>query len=236
MTLAIEARGVTRRFGPWIALQPTDLAVEEGALLVLLGPNGAGKTTLLRLLAGLSRPSGGSLRVGSHGRDRRARRAAVGLVAHATFLYPALSARENLELAGRLFGVPRPSERADELLARLELCGAADRRVGTFSRGMGQRLAVARALVHEPRVLLLDEPFAGLDARAVEIVEALLRSLHAEGRTLVLAEHDLPRAARLATRGLLLRRGCAEPIPPPALRDPEALAAHYRRCTEDARP
>jgi ABC-type multidrug transport system ATPase subunit len=220
----VSARGLARRYGPVVALHPLDLDVAPGRVLAVLGANGAGKSTLLRLLAGLARPSAGVVTIGEGGGERRARRARVGVVAHQTLLYPALTARENLVFAGRLFRVADPRARADELLARLELEAVAERRASTFSRGTAQRVAIARALVHDPPVLLLDEPFTGLDARAAERVEALLRGL-AGRSTLVLASHDLPRAARLADQGLLIEAGRGRLLEPAALRDPDALAA-----------
>jgi heme exporter protein A len=231
---ALAARGLARRFGPVVALHPVDFELAAGRVLAVLGPNGAGKSTLIRLLAGLARPSEGSVSIGgSDGEDRRARRARVGLVAHETLLYPALTARENLEFAGRLFRVADPAGRADELLGRFELGPAAERRVGTFSRGTAQRVAIARALMHDPQVLLLDEPFSGLDARSAELLEALLRGL-AGRSTVVLASHDLPRSARLADQGLLLVAGRGRSLEGPGLRDPDALARALREATEGA--
>jgi heme exporter protein A len=225
---AIGARGLARRYGSVAALHPLDLEVPAGRLLAVLGANGAGKSTLLRLLGGLARPSAGKVEIGEGGGDRRVRRARVGVVAHQTLLYPALTARENLVFAARLFAVPQPGRRADELLDRLELGPVAERRAGTFSRGTAQRLAIARALVHDPPVLLLDEPFAGLDARAAELLETLVRGL--AGRcTVVLASHDLARAARLADLGLLLAAGHGRPLDRDTLRDPGALAAAVAR-------
>jgi ABC-type multidrug transport system ATPase subunit len=224
----VSARGLARRYGAVVALHPLDLEVAPGRVLAVLGANGAGKSTLLRLLAGLSRPSAGSVAIGEDGGDRRARRARVGVVAHQTLLYPALTARENLVFAGRLFGVADPGARADALLARLELEPVAGRRAATFSRGTAQRVAIARALVHEPPVLLLDEPFTGLDVRAAERVEELLRGL--AGRcTLVLASHDLSRAVRLADQGLLIEAGRGRLLEADALRDAGALAAAVAR-------
>ncbi len=227
--LAIEARGLTRRFGPLVALEPLDLAVPRGATLAVLGPNGAGKSTLLRLIAGLTRPSAGTLAVGDAGRDRVARRRRIGLIGHATFLYPALTARENLILAGRLWGVADPPARAESLLEEQALAAVADRRVGSFSRGMAQRVAIARALVHDPEVLLLDEPFTGLDPRAADRLTLRLAAARDGGRTSVLVTHDLSRAAGLADRGLVLVRGAATPLDPQALSSPDALDAAYRR-------
>ena len=207
---AIEAEGLEKRFGPISALRSLDLSVPGGASLAVVGPNGAGKTTLLRLLAGLARPSAGRLQVGPPEPDRRRQRAGIGYLGHATLLYPALSARENLVFAARLYGVPDPDARAAELLEAHALDGFADRAVGEFSRGMGQRVAIARALVHEPPLLLLDEPFTGLDPNAAEALGARLAGLHEGGRTVVLVTHDLGRAASFAERVLVLRRGTLE--------------------------
>ena len=230
---AIEARGLARRFGALVALHPLDLEVAPGRVLAVVGPNGAGKSTLIRLLSGLARPSSGRVAIGEPSADRRSRRARIGLVAHDTLLYPVLTARENLRFAGRLFGVADPAARADALLERFELGAVAERRVGTFSRGTAQRVAIARALVHEPAVLLLDEPFSGLDPRAAERLEELLRGL--AGRcTIVFASHDLPRAARLAQQGLLLAGGRGRELDASLLRDGDALAAAVAQATRPA--
>ncbi len=230
---AIEARGLTRRFGPVVALRPLDLDVETGSTLAVLGPNGAGKSTLLRLLAGLSSPSSGELRIGGdEGRnDRVSRRTRIGLIGHSTYLYPALSARENLILAGKLWNVPDPKARAEELLVEQDLIPAADRAVRGFSRGMAQRVAIARALVHDPDILLLDEPFTGLDPTASDrLAERLIES---KGRrTAVLVTHDLARGAQLADRALVLVRGEASPLDRECLQDGAVLGAAYRACVD----
>lgn len=225
---AIAAVGLEKHFGPVQALRPLDLEVRSGELVALLGPNGAGKTTLLRLLAGLARPSAGTLRVGSGGGDRRERRREVGLVAHASLLYPALTARENLILAGRLYGLADPGARADALLAEGDLGPFAGRRAGQLSRGLAQRVAIARALVHDPPILLLDEPFSGLDPRAAERLGERLAGHREQGRTIVLATHDLERAAALADRALLLVRGFPALLAPEIARDRAALEQRYR--------
>jgi heme exporter protein A len=203
----LRARGVVKRFGALSALEGVDLAVPPGSLLAVLGPNGAGKSTLLRLLAGLSRPTSGEVTIAGVRADRPAARARVGLVAHATFLYGALTARENLIFAGRLYGVADPAARADALLAEVGLAAVAGRAAGTFSRGMAQRLAVARGLVHDPELLLLDEPFTGLDRAGSERLGARLSSLRDAGRALVLVTHDAARAAALADRVVILSGG-----------------------------
>ena len=206
-TPAIRARGVEKRFGRPAALRGVDLELAAGSSLAVLGPNGAGKTTLLRLIAGLARPSTGELEVAGERAGRPAARAQVGLIAHATFLYRELTARENLIFAARLFGVANPSARADELLAEAELDHVAHRPAGAFSRGMAQRLSIARGLVHDPAVLLLDEPFTGLDGPAAERLTARLVALRDRRRSLVIVTHDVRRAAELADSALVLAGG-----------------------------
>ena len=228
----IVARGLEKRFGPVRALRALDLEVRAGSTLAVIGPNGAGKSTLLRLLSGLTRPSGGALRVGRGKGDRRSRRGQVGLIAHATFLYPALTARENLILAARLYGVANPSERANALLEEQELAGVAERRAGGFSRGMAQRLSIARGLVHDPEIVLLDEPFSGLDPRAASRLAERVGALRTARRTVVLVTHDLARAAELADETLLLVGGQSVSLPSQASRDPAALERHYREAVE----
>jgi len=224
---AIAARGLEKRFGPVVALRSVDLEVPAGSTLALLGPNGAGKSTLLRLLAGLARPSAGTLRVGRADIDRRRARGRVGYIGHATFLYPALSARENLIFAARLHGVRDPRARADALLAAQGLEPAADRPAGSFSRGMAQRLAIARGLVHEPEILLLDEPFTGLDPAAAERLTGQLTRLRAGGRTLVLVTHELARVSRLADAAVVLARGRVVHAARGPDLEPAALEAAY---------
>jgi heme exporter protein A len=204
---AVAARGLSKRFGPVTALSAVDLDVAAGSTLAVLGPNGAGKSTLLRLLAGLARPSAGTLRIGAGGESRPATRGRVGYVGHATFLYPALTASENLVFAARLYGVRDPVARANALLAEQGLEAVADRPAAGFSRGMAQRLAIARGLVHDPEVMLLDEPFAGLDRSSAERLTVRLRHLRDEGRTLVLVTHELAVASALADAAVVLVRG-----------------------------
>jgi heme exporter protein A len=228
----IAARGLEKRFGPVRALQALDLDVHSGSTLAVIGPNGAGKSTLLRLLSGLTRPSGGTLRVGREESDRRSRRGRVGLIAHASFLYPTLTARENLILAGRLYGVANPAERAHALLEEQELTGVAERRAGDFSRGMSQRLSIARGLVHDPEIVLLDEPFSGLDPRAAARLAERLGALRNAHRTVVLVTHDLARAADLSDEILLLVRGESVALPPQAGRNAASLEQHYREAVE----
>jgi heme ABC exporter ATP-binding subunit CcmA len=203
----VETSGLTKRFGPVVALRGIDLQVRRGSLLAVLGPNGAGKSTLLRLLAGLARPSAGTVRVGDAAGDRRAARREIGFIGHQTFLYPALTARENLRFSARLYGIDGPEERIARLLAEQDLEPLADRAAGTLSRGQAQRLAIARGLVHDPAVVLLDEPMSGLDRAAAGRLAARLGRLRDDGRTLVLVTHDLARASELADAALVLVGG-----------------------------
>ena len=203
----IAARALEKRFGRAAALRGIDLEVAPGESLAVLGPNGAGKSTLLRLVAGLARPSAGTLCVAGLPATRREARARIGYVGHATLLYPSLTARENLIFAGRLHGVPQPDARADALLEAEGLSGVADRPAGDFSRGMAQRLSIARGLAHDPEIVLLDEPFTGLDRRSADRLAARLTLLHQEGRTVVVVTHDLPRALHVAGRAIVLSSG-----------------------------
>jgi heme ABC exporter ATP-binding subunit CcmA len=204
---AILAEGLVKRFGRAAALRDVGFELRRGETLAVLGANGAGKSTLLRLLAGLARPSAGRLELdGLPPGDRRAR-ARLGYVGHATQLYPALTARENLIFAGRLHGLADAASRADAGLAREGLSEVAARRAGDFSRGMAQRLAIARGLIHDPPIVLLDEPFTGLDPRAADRLERRLADLRAEGRSVVWVTHEIDRAARGCDRALVLARG-----------------------------
>jgi heme exporter protein A len=202
----VAATALEKRFGPVVALAQVDLAAARGRVVAVLGPNGAGKSTLLRILAGLARPSAGAVRYAA-GDDRRRARAGVGYIGHATFLYPELTARENLRFAARLHGVAGAEARAQALLAELGLEAVADRRAGSFSRGLAQRLAIARALVHDPALVLLDEPFTGLDPLSADRLAARIAALRDAGRALVLVSHDLGRVAALADATIVLRGG-----------------------------
>jgi heme ABC exporter ATP-binding subunit CcmA len=205
---AVAVEGLAKRFGPVEALAGVDFAVPAGRVLAVLGPNGAGKSTLLRLLAGLARPSAGRVRIGAVDvGDRRRMRGQVGYVGHATFLYPHLTVRENLLFAARLYGIAAPAARADALLAEQRLAALAGQPAGSLSRGQAQRLAIARGLVHDPPVVLLDEPFTGLDPTSADRLAERVRALAAAGRAVVLVTHDLAQAAALGDRALLLVRG-----------------------------
>lgn len=187
----IRARGLEKRFGDKAVLRGIDLDVSDGGFLLVTGRNGAGKSTLLRLLAGLLAPSAGELEV-AVGRSR------VGYLGHEPLVYRELTGLENLELYGRLYRVAERTKRIGMLLERYGLWDARHQRVSTYSRGMQQRLALCRAILHDPALLLLDEPFSGLDAEGAELLRAELAEL-ADTRTVVLSSHQPERVAELAT-------------------------------------
>jgi heme exporter protein A len=204
---AVTAAGVWKFYGDFPALCEIGLAVKPGACLALLGRNGAGKTTLLRILAGLSKPSRGSVTIfGKQARDQQTRRK-IGVLGHGIAVYDEFSAFENLRLFARLYQMPDPRKTALEWLERTGLERAKDGLVREFSRGMRQRLAVARAFLHEPSVLLLDEPFTALDDKAIAVLKELLVGARAGGRTIILSTHQLREALELATHVALINRG-----------------------------
>ena len=204
---ALEVEGVWKYYGDFPALRDIALRVEAGSTLALLGRNGAGKTTLLRILAGLSKPSKGSVRV--QGADARleSTRRRIGVLGHGISLYDELSAIENLLLFGRLYGLNDPGKRAGEMLERTGLDRVRDGLVREFSRGMRQRLAIARVFMHDPDLLLLDEPFTALDDRAIAVLHSLLAEIHQKGGTVVMSTHQLREALELATHVTLIQRG-----------------------------
>ena len=187
----IRGRGVEKRYGRKRVLRGVDIAVPRGGFAVVTGPNGSGKTTLLRLLAGLAVPTRGDLLVDSD-------RSRIGYLAHEPLVYRELTAVENLELFGRLYRIPERRERIGMLLERFGLWDARNERVSAYSRGMGQRLALCRALLHEPELLVLDEPYSALDAQGVELLDRELREL-AGRRTVVVSTHEPARLDPLAT-------------------------------------
>lgn len=196
---AVAAEGVWKYFGDYPALRGASLIVEKGACLALLGRNGAGKTTLLRILAGLSKPSKGKVEL--PGRDK------VGYLGHGIGVYDDLSATENLILFGQLMGRSNPKETAEKALDRVGLGKVKDGMAREFSRGMRQRLAIARAFLHEPELLLLDEPFTSLDDRAVAVLQALLSDARHRGATIIMSTHQIREAMELASHVVLLERG-----------------------------
>jgi ABC-type multidrug transport system ATPase subunit len=187
----IRARSLARRFGERRVLEGLDVDVERGAFVLVTGPNGSGKTTLLRLCAGLAAPTGGELEIGVE-------RARIGFLGHEPLVYRELTALENLELYGRLYRVPERRERAGMLLERFGLWRVRGERAGSFSRGMLQRLALCRTLLHEPELYLLDEPYSALDEEGVSLLDRELAELRPQG-TFLVATHDAERLEPLAS-------------------------------------
>lgn len=204
---ALDIEGVFKYYGDFAAVRNIGFRVTPGSTVALLGRNGAGKTTLLRIVAGLIRPSQGTVRVfGEDVRQETARRR-IGVLGHGISLYDELSATENLVLFARLYGLDEPQKKAHAWLERTGLERVRDGLVREFSRGMRQRLAVARAFIHDPQVFLFDEPFTALDDRAIAVLQSLLADAHQQGRTIVMSTHQLREALVLATHVALLRKG-----------------------------
>jgi heme exporter protein A len=205
----ITVKKLVKRFGLKTVLRGVDFEVQPGEFVALLGPNGAGKTTFLRILASLSRPSIGVVSVAGYQLPKEAAsvRARLGVVSHLPLLYGDLSAEENLRFYARMYGITNYELRITEVL---EMVGLEARRkdlVRTFSRGMQQRLAIGRAVLHDPDVMLFDEPYTGLDQDASTMLDEVLKTVAAKGRTVVMTSHDLARAEDLATRFDILSRG-----------------------------
>lgn len=205
----IEINDLTRSFGHYVALDGVSLSIGVGEFVTLMGPNGAGKTTLLRILATLLRPTSGTVRIAGldPARARADVRRRIGFLSHRTLLYDDLSAEQNLHFYARLYGLSDSQASIDELLERVGLADRCRDPVRTFSRGMQQRLAVVRAVLHRPSVLLLDEPYTGLDPHAAEALSALLVGLAGEGCTILLTTHDLERGLAVGNRIVVLSRG-----------------------------
>lgn len=204
---ALAVDNVWKYYGDFPALRGISFQAEQGACVALLGRNGAGKTTLLRILAGLAKPSKGSVRVLGQDCLSAAVRRAAGMLGHGIGIYDELSAYENLRLFAALYGVPDADRAAMEWLERTGLERVRDGLVREFSRGMRQRLAVARAFLHKPSLLLLDEPFTALDDRAIALLQGLLRESLAAGATIVMSTHQLREALELATHVALIVKG-----------------------------
>lgn len=230
----IEVRGLVKRFGLKTVLRSLNFRVQPGEFVALLGPNGAGKTTFLRILASLSRPALGEVRIAGYRLPAQAAavRQILGVVSHQPLLYGDLTAEENLLFFGRLYGVVDLAQRIPEVL---ELVGLAARRrdlVRTFSRGMQQRLAIGRAVLHDPEVMLFDEPHTGLDQDACVMLDRVLQEVAARGRTVVMTSHDLARAADLASRFDILSRGQIVASANRTELPPDQLLAFYRQAVE----
>jgi heme exporter protein A len=232
----IEVRKLTKRFGAKTVLRGLDFQVERGEFVALLGPNGAGKTTFLRILASLSQPTLGDVRVAGYRLPSQSEhvRRKLGVVSHLPLLYGDLTAEENLRFFGRMYAVEDLEQRVAEVLS---LVGLASRRrdlVRTFSRGMQQRLAIGRAVMHDPEVMLFDEPHTGLDQDACNMLDGVLREVAVRGRTVVMTSHDLVRAADLASRFDILSRGQIVATTRREDLPADQLLAFYRKSLETA--
>ena len=232
----IEARNLVRRYGYRTVLRDLNFTAAPGEFVALLGPNGAGKTTLLRVFAGLLRPTSGIVTVAGcllplQAMDLRTR---LGVVSHQPLLYGDLTAAENLRFYGQLYGVAHLSARIEALLALTGLETVRNDLVRTFSRGMQQRLAIGRAMLPDPQVLLLDEPHTGLDQDACVMLDQTLSQVAGQGRTLLMASHDLARSAALASRVDILVKGQIIASAATAALPPDGLLTYYRQSLEAA--
>lgn len=226
---AVSVCGLSRTFGARKALDEVTFDLEAGAFLSIFGPNGAGKTTLVKVLTTLLAPSKGQasvcgLNVVENAVELRER---IGLISHNPLLYPDLSAEENLTFFAEMYGIPAPSSRVRELLEAVELAHRRLDLVRTFSRGMWQRLSIARALLHKPEVLFLDEPYSGLDPHAVEIFDSLMAQIR-QDHTFIMISHDLTKGLELCSYALIMARGKIVSFAPKSEIDEGHFAATYR--------
>ena len=206
---AVRIRGLTKAFGRTPVLRGLDLDVPQGAVLSLLGPNGSGKTTLIRVLATLTRPDAGEVRICGVGLGRQSSRLrrSIGVVGHDPLLYDDLTARENLRFVCRMFDLDLPDERIENVTCRMGMTPDLDRKIGAMSHGMKKRFSIARALLNDPQVLLLDEPETGLDQEALALLDAVISHPLDSIRTVIMATHNLERAVALGDRIAVLANG-----------------------------
>ncbi len=236
----IKVRSLVKAFGFQTALRGVDLDLAEGEFVTMLGPNGAGKTTLLRILATLTKPTAGLVRIGGYDVNKAGAqvRRLIGLVSHQTMLYPHLSAEDNLNFYGRLYDVADLNGQGDapgRIDEVLELVGLTARRtdlVRTFSRGMVQRLTIARAILHRPQVMFFDEPYTGLDQQAASVLSEILTGVAAAGRTVLLTTHNLERGLIGCDRVVILKRGKIVRQVDRNEIDPGSFAELYQSVTE----
>lgn len=207
----ISASGIRKSFGDRVALKSIDLEVKRGQSVVILGPNGAGKTTFLKVLSTVITPTKGTVII--NGIDIKKKpaevRRMIGVISHESYLYDELTARENLGFFGRMYGLGKDEleERTDELLANVDLLKRGDDRVGSFSRGMKQRLSIARTLMHKPSILLMDEPYTGLDQKAAETFESVMDCLDTGKVTKIMVSHNVERGLQLSDRAIIMDSG-----------------------------
>jgi heme exporter protein A len=233
--MMIEVRRLVKTFGVKPVLRGLDFTVERGEFVALLGPNGAGKTTFLRILATLSRPKLGEVTVAGYRLPAQAAavRQRLGVVSHQPLLYGDLSAEENLQFYARMYALRGYEPRLKEVLQMVGLYPRRRDLVREFSRGMQQRLAIARSIIHDPDILLFDEPHTGLDQDAAAMLDGLLCEIASGGRTVVMTSHDLERAASLADRLDILSRGVIAASVRKGEPEMAALPELYRKVTQD---
>ncbi len=228
-SLVVEAAALRRDFGRRRAVDGVDLALGAGECMALFGPNGAGKTTLLKLVAGLLAPTSGTVRVmGRALRSDSASRASIGLISHQSMLYRALTSLENVEFAARLYGLSAPRAAAMAALEQMRVADRARTPVRMLSRGLQQRVAIARSIVHRPDLLLLDEPYTGLDAAGAAALTEMLRDLRSAKATLVLVTHNVDEGLAVATRAAIMLDGRFVRTDDCATLDADAYRAAYR--------
>ena len=225
----VEVAELTREFGPRQAVAGVTFSLAPGECLALFGPNGAGKTTLLRVLAGLLKPSSGTVRISGiplpGGPLARSR---VGLISHHTMLYDALSARENVSFSARLYGIRDAGARVENSLRRMSMLERADAPVRSLSRGMQQRVSIARAMVHSPQLVLADEPYSGLDESGARALTAVLQELRSAGTAIIVVTHNLVEGLSLATHATVMQRGRFVRYDAAGIIDAKSYAATYR--------
>jgi heme exporter protein A len=225
----VEVSDLTRSFGSRKAVAGVTFSLAPGDCLAVFGPNGAGKTTLLRLLAGLLKPSSGSASLaGIQLPGGTLARSRVGLISHNTMLYEALSARENVSFAASLYGIREPRSRVDDALGRMSMLERAEAPVRLLSRGMQQRVSIARAMVHSPQVILADEPYSGLDESGARSLTALLKELRSAGTAIIVVTHNLAEGLSLASHAAVMQRGMFVRYDAAARIDPKSYATTYR--------
>jgi heme exporter protein A len=235
-TPALRVQRLTKAFGHHVALRGVDLAVADGEFLTLFGPNGAGKTTLIRILASLMHPSSGTVYVRGVdlGKAAVAVRRHIGLISHNPLLYGDLTPDENLRFFARMYDVADGGARIDAVLEQVGLAARRRDPVRTFSRGMVQRLTIARAILHDPDIMLLDEPYTGLDLQAADMLRTVLQELAAAGRTVILTTHNLEQGLEMCNRAAILHRGNVGWEGPRAGLDLVSMKEIYRDTTRGA--
>ncbi|MFH1287785.1 MAG: ABC transporter ATP-binding protein [bacterium] len=209
MDNVIEVKHISKYFGKKAALNSVNLSLSSGESLTLFGPNGAGKSTLLKIMSTLLHPSSGDVTIRgiSINKDKPAIRKYIGVISHDSFLYGNLTAEENLSFYGKLYGVENLKDRVDELLEKFNLGVHRDTLVRVFSRGMSQRLAIARSIIHNPMIVFLDEPYTGLDPQASDSLTDILNTFHQEKKTMIITTHDLEKGWVTATKIAILAGG-----------------------------